>query len=131
MRTLQEAEYKNNYINLEKNIFLGFLLDEDNNIKQIYSCGIEENKPYCLRGGINENDIEDKTIYNINKKTLNSVYNNCTFYADKNSYECVGTTLANIDYNGNTNIYSNPENLTAGSCRASTDGSSSCSYRNI
>ena len=126
MRSLQETEYVTDYTELEKNYFLGFVIDDDNIIKKIYSCGIEDNKAFCLRGGINEQNSEQKSVYNLNMSTLNSIYESNCELGNGEAYNCTGTGMANAAPNGNTNVYLNSQNLSSGSCRASSDGSTGC-----
>ena len=126
MRSLEETEYVTDYTELEKNYFLGFTIDENNVIKKIYSCGIENNSAFCLRGGIKEQNSDQKPIYEANIDILNHIYEGNCEYGNSGVYNCTGTGSANIAPNGNVNIYLDSQNISAGSCRANTDGSTGC-----
>ncbi len=100
---LQKSEYYQDYTKLvsdiEKNIFLGYILDNDGKIQRSFACGIINDVPFCLEG-------YDTTKYNTNLTTVKNPnldleqfdqysFDNSNFHVSINSSGSVGVYLKN------------------------------------
>ena len=84
--------YVKDYTVLNKNYFLGHIL-ENGIIKKIYTCGIEGDTLFCLKGF-------DTAAYKSNQDILKQVYN-CTIDYEEDESSCSGLSSdANVKSNG-------------------------------
>ncbi len=67
--------------------FLGFILDSGNRIQNAYTCGIKNNKVFCIEGS--------PSAYETNVKILQSVYSasECKYIANGKTYTCTDGDL--------------------------------------
>ena len=105
--------YTNDYTTLNKNYFLGHVLDDSGYIIDNYACGIEDDKPFCLEG-------KYASKYNSNIEVLNSIFPSCP---DNN--RCIGTdVIGNASPSGGANV--NDVNNSSSGCRADNMGFLNC-----
>ena len=110
------TNYTEDYTTLEKNYFLGHVIDNNNYIIKSYACGIENGKAFCLQSS------SDGSKYNSNVDTLNSVFPSCNADASASDSDCTGTTVrANANSYDDVDVYSGSSN-----CHVYNIGNSSC-----
>ena len=77
-------DYTNDYTTLNKNIFLGHILDANGKISRAFACQIKNDTPYCIEGAYNPDVLSPsesaslQEILNANKTLLQSedIWNN-------------------------------------------------------
>ena len=95
------ANYTNDYRTLNKNHFIGYLLNDNNEILKAYVCNIDIDTPFCIEGilgtnlGNNEDSFNRKYL-EIKEFVLN-IYGNSKCREDRYGLSC--------DSNLNTEIY--------------------------
>ena len=102
---LESSEYTNDYKLLNKQFFLGHIIDLDGSIQRSFVCGIENNVPFCLEGGINEKGAERKPIYEKNVDILNSIFKRCETHSDNNLYSCDPENWGFVEANTNGEVH--------------------------
>ena len=95
------TDYFEDYTDLNSNFFLGYKLDTNEEITEAYGCVIENNKPYCFRGWVNESSETNKPVYTENVRLINEAYPNCNASVVPGGVNCTGTsTTANVQPGG-------------------------------
>ena len=69
------TEYTEDYTTLNKNYFLGHILDNNQKIEQAFVCGLNDGKIFCVEG--------DGAKYEKNKKIIKEVFKDLTFYENR------------------------------------------------
>ena len=78
-----EDELTNDYTTLTRTeghpYFLGLIESTTNpgKIGRIFACGIKNGVPFCLEGGINEDNADEKPVYTSNVGVLNTIFLSC------------------------------------------------------
>ena len=110
------TDYYEDYTTLEKNYFLGYVIDNNNYIIKSYACGIENGKAFCLQNS------SDGSKYSSNVEILNSLFPSCNASASSSYSDCTGTTVgAYADASGSVDAYSG-----SSVCNALYIGCSNC-----
>ena len=84
--TLQTKENYND-LNDSDGMFLGLIV-ENNTVKRGFVCGTNEDVLFCLEGGVDESESDDKPIYRKNIDILNHFYPNCDLTYDSSEVYC-------------------------------------------
>ena len=102
------TNYTDDYTTLEKNYFLGHVIDDNNYIIKSYACGIENNKAFCLER------TSDGSKYSSNVDILNSVFPGCNADASASDLDCAGSSVhGRAGSNGYVDVYSGSAHCTA------------------
>ena len=75
--------------NNQRKFFLGHILNQNQEIEKLFSCGIVNGELMCLQGGIDESLLESKDIFKSNQKIIKKFFPEClideTYVACNNS----------------------------------------------
>lgn len=127
--TLTSSDYKTSYQDViaesEKSVFLGMILNNDNQIVRAFACGINHNRPFCIEGG-----STDK--YSSNRNYLYRLYGGYDLVTEEgcdninNGVRCDGLVIANADNSGFVMVDASSSD--GASCWVNSSGSLGCTY---
>ena len=110
-------DYYEDYTKINNSVFLGHVLNNNNEIVKGFICGTHNDKIFCLEGNV------DSSKYEANKKILNEVFgeNHCgeEFLDGGSYYDCDGVSISD---NGTNYVGPSKSNQ----CYALVDGSTYC-----
>ena len=120
--TASEARtaFNNNPIWLKHEIEFGI-------VKTSYICFERNNNIYCLRGGVDESSLENKTIYESNKTLLTEVFGSSNCNDNSSEFGCTRSNWGSaIDENGYVDVSTTNGSIAAGCVIGSAGGRSYC-----
>ena len=89
------------YTTLNKNIFLGHILDNDGKIERAFACGIKDNIPFCIEGTGEESIFEKNKVLISGEQLWDGA---CS--GPNDALYCGGQVTARIGTDGSANAYS-------------------------
>ena len=80
--------------------FLGLIesTTSSGKIGRAFACGVENDTPFCLEGGLDESTLNSRPIFTSNIGILNTIFPSCNASASASSANCKGSSVdAGID----------------------------------